>query len=151
MLVVDCAEDEVVVAISSRGRYSVRMLVFMASAPSSRVFTKQEIAEAEGLSQAYIQQLMTTLKAAGLVGSHRGKAGGFSLARDPETISVAEVLRVTEGPLVLSPCLGVDQCDRETGCPTQWLWRQAGGLLDSFFSGISIADVARGPGAALET
>ncbi len=60
---------------------------------------------------------MTTLKAVGLVGSHRGKAGGFFLARDPETISVAEVLKVTEGPAGLSPCLGVEQCD-EAGCPT---------------------------------
>lgn len=131
-------------ALSSRGRYSVRMLAYMARRPMGTVFTKQEIAEAEGLSIAYVQQLMMTLKAAGFVLSHRGKAGGFSLARDPETLTVAEVLVVTEGPLVLSPCLGGEYCERQAGCPTQELWDQAGALLARFFSGVTIAAVARG-------
>lgn len=131
-------------AVSSRGRYSVRILAYMAGRPKGAVFTKQEIAEAEGISAAYVQQLMMALRAAGCVVSHRGKTGGFSLGRDPETLTVGEVLAVTEGPLVLSPCLGGEYCEHQAECSTRGLWDQAGALLARFFSGVTIASVARG-------
>ena len=78
----------------------------MASQPQGRVFTKHELAEAEGLSCAYVQQLMIALRAAGFVSSHRGKVGGFTLSRNAETITVADVLTATEGQMALAPCLG---------------------------------------------
>jgi len=128
-------------AISTRGRYSVRILVLMASRPRGHMFTKHEIAEAEGISPAYVQQLMMTLRAAGLVNSHRGKVGGFTLARDPTAITVADVLRASEGPTVVAPCLGNEKCEREPGCTTRALWMRAGELLDDLFGGVTIADL----------
>jgi len=128
-------------AISTRGRYSVRILVLMASRPLGHVLTKHDIAEAEGISPAYVQQLMMTLRAAGLVCSHRGKVGGFTLARDPKAITVAEVVRASEGPIALAPCLAAERCEREEGCPTKGLWAQAGELLDELFSRVTIADL----------
>ncbi len=128
-------------AISTKGRYSVRILTLMASHPHGKMMTKQEIANAEILSPAYVQQLMMTLRAAGFVSSHRGKVGGFTLNRDPAAITVADVLRASEGQMALAPCLAGESCEREPGCPTQGLWRKATTLLDDLFSGVTIADL----------
>jgi len=128
-------------AISTRGRYSLRILILMASQAQGRMFTKHEIAEAEAVPCAYVQQLMITLKAAGFVNSHRGKVGGFTLARTAETITVADVLRATEGQILLAPCLGNERCEREPGCPAHPLWMGAAKLLDDFFSGVTIAEL----------
>jgi Rrf2 family protein len=131
--------------IPTRGRYSVHILQMMATQPYGRVLTKQEIAETEGLSPGYVQQLLMMLKAAGLVNSHRGKAGGFSLGRPPERITVADVLKTCEGPIVPSPCVAVT-CVREEGCRTHLVWMRAAELLDDLFSRTTIADLA-GPDA----
>ena len=102
--------------IPTRGRYSVHILQMMATRPYGEVLTKHEIAEAERLSPGYVQQLMMMLKAAGFVNSHRGKRGGFSLARPPERMTVAQVLKACEGPIVPSPCVAV-RCEREPRLP----------------------------------
>ncbi len=128
-------------AISTKGRYSVRILTLMASRSKGVMFTKHEIAEAERISPAYVQQLMMTLRAAGFVNSHRGKVGGFTLARDPASITVADVLRACEGQIALAPCLGGEECEREPGCPTMALWQSATKLLNDLFGGTTIADL----------
>lgn len=130
--------------ISTKGRYSLRILILMASQPRGNMFAKWEIAEAEGLSCAYVQQLMATLKTAGFVASHRGKVGGFTLARAPETITVADVLRATEGEAALAPCLVHDSCERESICRARPMWVRAQSLVDEFFTGITIAELAAG-------
>jgi Rrf2 family transcriptional regulator, cysteine metabolism repressor len=132
-------------AISSRGRYSVRILVHMASHSADSVQSKHDIAAAEGIPPAYVQQLMLVLRAAGFVRSRRGREGGFALARDPKTITVSEVLRATEGPIVLAPCLGSATCTREPTCPTLPLWQKAGELLEEVFAAVTIADLAARP------
>jgi Rrf2 family protein len=83
------------------------------------------------------------LRAAGFVNSHRGKIGGFTLAKDPSSITVADVLKASEGPVMLAPCLGHETCAREPGCPTKDLWRRAGELLDDLFVSVTIADLAQ--------
>lgn len=130
--------------ISTKGRYSLRILILMASQPRGRMFAKWEIAEAESLSCAYVQQLLSTLRTAGFVNSHRGKVGGFTLARAPETITVTDVLRATEGHTVLAPCLGDEECERESSCRTRPMWIRAEELFDDFFSGITVAELAEG-------
>lgn len=128
-------------AISTKGRYSVRILALMASRPEGHMFTMSDIAEAEGISSPYVQQLMATLRAAGFVNSHRGRVGGFTLARDPIETTVADVLRASEGQIVMAPCLGSEKCEREPGCITRVVWMRAGELLDDLFGGITIAQL----------
>jgi Rrf2 family protein len=146
----DETELILVLAISTKGRYSVRILALMASQPQGSMFTKHEIAAAEKISPAYVQQLMMTLRAAGFVNSHRGKIGGFTLACDPASITVGDVLRASEGRIALAPCLGGEECEREPGCPTIALWQRATELLNDLFGGATIADlVGEDPDACL--
>ena len=86
---------------------------------------------------------MMRLKIAGLVVSPRGKAGGFSLGWDPETVTISDVLTATGGAISLVPCVDASACDRASNCPTRDVWMKAVQLLDDLFEGITIAKLAR--------
>jgi Rrf2 family protein len=131
-------------SISTRGRYAPRILVLLASQQEKTSLTKHEIAEAEGMTPAYVQQLMMSLRVAGLVDSHRGARGGFSLGRPPEEITMSDVLRAVEGEIAIAPCQGTHECERAGLCPTRPVWQKAAELLDQLFSGTTIADLAGG-------
>jgi Rrf2 family transcriptional regulator, cysteine metabolism repressor len=104
--------------------------------------TKSEIAEAEGISAGYVQQLMMSLRLSGLIESHRGREGGFSLSRPADDITVAEVLKAVEGDVMPAPCLAGAHCDRETDCPTRPVWEEAAEMLNDLFGRTTIAQLA---------
>ena len=132
------------ITISTRGRYATRMMVQLAAQPDGRPMSKYEIAEAEDITPAYVQQLMMALRLAGLVNSHRGREGGFSLARSPEAITVADILKAVEGELIPVPCRVAGHCQRADTCPTRPVWEKAAQLLDELFTGTTIAALAEG-------
>jgi Rrf2 family cysteine metabolism transcriptional repressor len=128
--------------ISSKARYAAMILVSLASGAPERIYTKAEIAGFEGLTTGYVQQLMGSLQAAGLVLSHRGNQGGFQLARAPHLITVADVVRVMEGEIHLAPCHEGGNCDRIPTCPTRSTWVEAASVLEAFFEQTTIAQLA---------
>ena len=134
--------------ISTRGRYATRMVVLLAAQAPGASLTKTEIAEAEGISAGYVQQLMMALRLAGLVDSHRGREGGFSLSRTAGEITVADVLRAVEGDVMPAPCQSGTRCDREDGCPTRPVWNEAAALLNELFSKTTIASLTARENAA---
>ena len=129
-------------AISTRGRYATRIMVLLAAQAERPPVNKFQIAEAEAISPGYVAQLMMALRMAGLVNSHRGRVGGFSLARSPETITVAHVLGAVEGSIMPAPCREGGHCERWITCPTRPLWEKAAGLLEDLFSTTTIARLA---------
>ena len=82
--------------ISTRGRYGLRAMVELALAFGQGPVPLKEIATKQGLSEHYLEQLMGSLRKAGIVKSVRGAQGGYQLAKDPAEISTGEVLRVLE-------------------------------------------------------
>lgn len=132
--------------LSSRGRFATRILVLLAAGPETKCFTKHEIADEEGLTPAYVQQLMGNLQSAGLVMGFRGRQGGFRLARPPQSITVGETLRVMEGCIRLAPCQDGKNCERIVGCPTRHLWLGAAELLRDYFEQTTIAELAERAG-----
>jgi Rrf2 family protein len=132
--------------LSSRGRFATRILVLLAGGPETKSVTKQEIADSEGMTPAYVQQLMGNLQSAGLVTGFRGRQGGFRLARPPQSITVGETLRVMEGCIHLAPCQDGQNCDRIESCPTRDVWLGAGDLLRDYFERTTIAELAERAG-----
>jgi Rrf2 family protein len=128
--------------MSTKGHHATRIIVFLASSPA-RPISKTEIGQAEVISPGYVQQLMTTLVDAGLVRSHRGKAGGFSLTRPAEQITVQQILDATEGPFELAPCIEGQDCARSNTCPAHLLWLQATTMVNRLFEGTTVADLLR--------
>jgi Rrf2 family protein len=108
--------------ISQKARYALRALLYLAAKGGDTPIQISEIAEAERLPRKFLEQILAELKKPGIVRSHRGRAGGYSLGRAAKDISFADVLRVTDGPLALSPCVSVmayrkcDDCFEETVC-----------------------------------
>jgi len=127
--------------ISTRGRYATRIMALLATESASPSLTKFQIAESESISPAYVQQLMVGLRTAGLVDSHRGRQGGFSIARAPETITVSDILAAVEGDILPIPCKGKAHCRRVACCPTRPVWEKAAAVLADLFGGITVADI----------
>ncbi len=137
--------------ISTRGRYATRMVVLLAAEEPGASMTKNEIADAEGISAGYVQQLMMALRLGNIVDSHRGREGGFSLSRAAEEITVADVLKAVEGEVMPAPCHGVGHCARADECPTRPIWEEAAELLNGLFDKTTIASLIERQAAACST
>ncbi len=86
----------------------------------------RELSELSGLPLPTVSKVLKSLSRGGLLVSHRGKRGGYSLALDPKEISVAEMIRVLEGPVVLTDCSSAHVptlCEMESKCPVRGNWQ----------------------------
>ena len=90
---------------STKGRYGLKAMLDLAVHNHEGQVVLKSIAERQGLSENYLEQLFAVLKKAKLVKSIRGSLGGYSLAESPENITVGEILRALEGPLVTADCV----------------------------------------------
>lgn len=87
--------------ISTKGRYGLTLMLELAREYGAGPISLKSIAEKKDLSQLYLEQIATPLRNASLIRSVRGKYGGYTLTRDPNSISAGEIIRVLEGPIVL--------------------------------------------------
>ena len=85
--------------LSNRTEYALLALIFLARLERDRFVHGQEIARAQNVPMRFLQQILFSLKQARIVKSIKGKAGGYALARDPAAITIAEVVRLFDGPL----------------------------------------------------
>jgi len=129
-------------AVTTKGRYATRIMVYLAAHDGAKPSTKDSIGLNEGISPGYVEQIMIRLKAAKLVRSHRGRNGGFSLARMADSISMGDVLRAVEGPVSPVPCLH-ERCDRAGACPTRPVWQKVAEVVESILDGTTIGQMAR--------
>jgi len=127
--------------LSTKGRYAARIMVCLASRGTGVPAKKREIAEQEGISPDYAEQLLLKLRAHGLVRSVRGAHGGFVLDRPAHAITVKDVIEATEGAILLAPCL-LAGCSRSSECVTQGVWRKAQAALDGVLASVTIGELA---------
>ena len=90
--------------VSTKGRYALRVMVSFAQRGAEEYIPLKEIAEAEGISQKYLESIMTTLSKAGFVDAVHGKGGGYRLNRKPEEYTIGSILKLTEGSLAAVSC-----------------------------------------------
>jgi Rrf2 family protein len=111
--------------ISTKGKYGLRALVDLTVHGKREAVSISSIAQRQGLSEGYLEQLMARLKKAGFVQSTRGARGGYRLAYAPEEISVGDVLRALEGSIEPIDCPGIDGgCGAADSCVTMNLWKR---------------------------
>ena len=137
--------------VSTKGRYALRVMLCLAQRDGDAYIPLKEIAEAEGISQKYLESIMTVLSKAGFVDAIHGKGGGYRLNRKPEEYTVGTILKLTEGSLAPVSCTtqGAAACSRSTCCQTLPMWERLEKLIDDFFEGITLADLLRDGGAGL--
>ena len=134
--------------VSTKGRYALRVMVSFAQRGTDEYIPLKEIAEAEEISQKYLETIMTTLSKAGFVDAVHGKGGGYRLNRKPEDYTVGSILKLTEGSLAPVSCTsqGAAACSRSTCCQTLPRWERLEKMIDEFFEGITLADLLRDGG-----
>ena len=91
--------------LSQRGRYGLRALIQLAKVANGRLVTAAELAGQVGAPVKFLEAVLQDLKRQGLLTSTRGVHGGYSLPRQPQDISLGEVVRAIDGPLDASPCI----------------------------------------------
>lgn len=135
--------------ISTKGRYSVRILLDLAEHHNGAFIPMREVAARQGISLKYIEKLMPTLKAGGLLDSTHGIGGGYRLTREPEQYTLWEILSLAEGDLAPVSCLSENAtpCERVAECQTLSVWRGYYDLTKKYFSGITLADLMAVPRA----
>ena len=131
--------------VSTKGRYALRVMVHFAQRGNEGFIPLKEIAEAEGISQKYLETIMSTLSKAGFVDAVHGKGGGYRLNRSPEGYTIGSILKLTEGSLAAVSCTsqGPAACDRSECCQTKPMWDRLDKMIDEFFEGITIADLLK--------
>ena len=129
--------------VSTKGRYALRVMVYFVLKGTDEYIPLKEIAEAEDISQKYLESIMTTLSKAGFVDAIHGKGGGYRLNRKPEEYTVGSILKLTEGSLATVSCTaqGPAACSRQSCCRTLPMWEKLDRMVDDFFEGITLADI----------
>ncbi|MDR0490577.1 MAG: Rrf2 family transcriptional regulator [Oscillospiraceae bacterium] len=139
--------------ISTKGRYSLRMLLDLAERRDEGFIALKDIAERQGISKKYLEQLVTILNKPDILRTNRGYQGGYMLTKDPEQYTVGQILRITEGGLYPVSCLEDDpvRCERSDYCKTLPVWRGLQNLINEYLDGItlqSLLDEKENPDAA---
>ncbi len=131
--------------VSTKGRYALRVMVHFAQRGSGEYIPLKEIAEKEGISQKYLESIMTTLSKAGFVDAVHGKGGGYRLNRSPDQYTVGSILKLTEGGIAAVSCTsqGAAACSRQECCEAKPMWDKLDKMIDDFFEGITIADLLK--------
>lgn len=127
--------------ISTKGRYGLRALIDLAQYSEIEPVSISSIASRQGISERYLEQLMTLLKKAELIKSIRGAGGGYILAKDMSEISVGDVLRALEGSLEPVECAAFSQeasCEAAGGCVTKYVWQKINESINRTVDEISL-------------
>jgi len=130
--------------VGRRVDYAVRALAFLAGQPGGKIVSRAEIERSQDIPSFYLSKIMKDLVAGGLVQSHVGSKGGFTLAKPATSISIKAVYETVERPLVLMDCLqrGVEYCSYCSVCTQKSIWEEAQKVLAGFLEKISIGDIA---------
>jgi len=131
------------VKISTKGRYSLRMLLDLAEHKNDGFVSLKDISEREGISKKYLEQIVTLLSRPDILRTNRGNKGGYMLAKEPDQYTVGQILRITEGGLFPVSCLADEpnQCERKGFCKTLWVWQGLEKMINQYLDGITIQDI----------
>ena len=131
--------------VSTKGRYALRVMLSFAQRGGDEYVPLKEIAEAEGISQKYLESIVTILSKANFLDAVHGKGGGYRLNRRPEDYTVGSILKLTEGSLAAVSCTaqGESACSRTTCCEALPMWEKLDRMIDEFFEGITLADLLK--------
>jgi Rrf2 family protein len=130
--------------VGRRVDYAVRALSFLAGQPSGTIVSRADIEKSQDVPSFYLSKIMKDLVAGGLVQSHIGSKGGFTLAKKAAAITIKDIYETVERPLVLMECLerGASYCSYCAVCTQKSVWEEAQSVLANFLAGVTIADIA---------
>lgn len=130
--------------ISQATEYAIRSLLHLASAHQGEIVAKRDICHSQGVTPGFLIKIMQPLIAAGLVTSHRGVKGGFTLGRTANQISLWDIIEAEEGQIFLNKCLIHEgYCERDVTCPVHQVWLRARQELEKILRQNTLADLVK--------
>lgn len=138
--------------VSTKGRYGLLAMFDLAFYGQDQPVPLKQVAERQGLSEPYLEQLFGPLRKAGLVRSVRGPQGGYLLARPAQEVTAGDVIRVLEGPIAPVECVNPERagdpagaardcCGRPERCATADVWARLGAAVTGVLDGVTLADL----------
>ncbi|MEW6329935.1 MAG: Fe-S cluster assembly transcriptional regulator IscR [Pseudomonadota bacterium] len=131
--------------LTTKGRYAVTAMLDLALRYDKGAVTLADIAKRQGISLSYLEQLFAKLRRSGLVDSVRGPGGGYTLAMEPNKISVAEIVVAINENIDATRCGGEKNCHGDETCLTHQLWEDLSTRIHEFLSGITLGDLVTKP------
>lgn len=108
--------------LSKKTKYAINALVQLAKRKAEGPILISTIADAENIPRKFLEAILLDLKKAGILGSKKGKGGGYYLIKNPTEVNMAEVMRLFDGPIALLPCVThvyyepCEECGDEENC-----------------------------------
>lgn len=130
--------------LSTKGEYASRAMLELSRRYRDGAIHSREISKAQEIPPHFLQQILLLLKRAGYLKSRKGRMGGYVLAKPPEEINVAEVIRVMDGPLAPIDCVSVmahEACPMEGTCGLRWLWKDVRDAVAEILEKTTFADL----------
>lgn len=129
--------------ISTKGRYALRMLFDIACHSGEGVVSLTDVSERQRISKKYLEQIVPMLTRAGILRAMRGNRGGYSLVGSPDSLTVGDVLRATEGSLAPVSCLEVEpvDCPHAESCSTLFVWQGLYEVEKKYLDSITLQDI----------
>lgn len=129
--------------ISTKGRYALRLMIDLAEHQNEGVVALKDVASRQGISKKYLEQIVPLLNKSGVLRTTRGYQGGYMLAKSPDSYTVGDVLRITEGSLAPVSCLDdeVNLCDRADSCITLSVWQGLYDVITEYLDSITLQDI----------
>lgn len=127
--------------ISTKGRYALMIMTYIARHRDSGAVSLKDIADDNDMGIKYLEIIVSSLNKAGLLDSTRGKNGGYSLNKAPEEYSLLEILKVAEGSLLPVNCVEEGFCENAQSCKTNKMWCELDRLITDFLSSKTLADI----------
>lgn len=129
--------------ISTKGQNAIKLMLDLATYNSGEPVKVRDIARRQGISEKYLEQIISLLNKASLVKSIRGAHGGYILTSPPEQYTVGQILKAAEGSLSPTDCVGENgsQCENKSTCASFLLWKKLDDAINEVLEGITLADM----------
>ena len=105
--------------LSKKTKYGIKALAFIARQDGKKPVQIAEISRSENISHKFLETILLLLKNSGILGSRKGKGGGYYLLKDPAEVKMTQVIRVLEGPIAMLPCVSLNYYEKCNDCPDE--------------------------------
>ena len=130
------------IRLSTKGRYGTRLMLELALQYGKGPVLLKDIAKRQGISGGYLEHLIPSLKAAGLINSSRGAHGGYTMAKTPSQITLKEIVQTLEGSLSPVECVDAPVvCQRVRSCVARDIWKKLGEKLSEALASVTLKDM----------
>ena len=134
---------EEVMRITTKGRYALNLMIDLADHNTGVPIRLRDIAQRQGISEKYLEKIISLLHRAGYVKSTRGAQGGYTLNRETQEYTVGMILRITEGSMAPVLCVeeGHKVCEKMNQCVTVLLWRKINDAVNEVIDTTTLQDL----------